>query len=284
MMILRNRLFFILSIGSLLSIYLFSCIFLYFYQIEFIFSPRREITSNPQELGLAYEEIFIPVTNPDRSIEEIHAWLMIGSKSQPKYLLYLHGCCENISKNIEQARQFQQRGFSVLLIDYRGFGKSGGYSPSEEKAYADVLSAWNYLIKQRQAKPSEILIYGNSLGGAIAINLAAMQPEAMGLIVESSFSSMTEMIKERPIPPIFPVNLLLHQKFDSITKINSLKIPLLFIHGKKDNVTPFRMTEELYAIAPNPKKLVLIPEGGHFDSAMHDQNYWYEVDKFVESL
>jgi hypothetical protein len=162
--------------------------------------------------------------------------------------------------------------------------KVKGIFPSESQAYADADAAWNYLKSTQKIKSEQIIIYGSSLGGAIAIELATKHPDAMGLIVESSFSSMGEMIGERPIPPIYPFDLILHQKFNSIAKVKNLTMPILFLHGTKDSVIPFRMSKQLYAIANGRKQIALIPEGGHADPIMLNHKfYWQSVDRFLSS-
>jgi alpha-beta hydrolase superfamily lysophospholipase len=122
-------------------------------------------------------------------VERIHVW-WIAAQPDAKVLLYLHGNGINMGAAVANAHQFHQLGFSVLLIDYRGYGRSEGSFPTETRVYQDAVTAWDYLVKQRQIQPSQIFLFGHSLGGAIAIDLAVQHPDAAGLIVESSFTSM----------------------------------------------------------------------------------------------
>jgi Lysophospholipase len=149
-------------------------------------------------------------------------------------LLYLHGRGLNIGANITQSYRFRQLGFSVLLIDYRGYGRSQGSFPKESQVYEDAEVAYNYLVKQRQLLPSQILFYGHSMGGAVAIELAIRHPEAAGLIVHNSFTSMVDMVESNAYMRFFPVRLLLTQRFDSLAKVKSLRMPILFVHGIAD--------------------------------------------------
>ncbi len=156
---------------------------------------------------------------------------------------HLHGNGLNIGANIAHASRFHQLGFSVLLIDYRGYGRSEGAFPNEKKVYQDAATAWNYLVQKLQIPPRHIFIYGHSLGGAIAIDLAVKHPNAAGLIVESSFTSIREVVAYRNLFWMFPVNLILTQRFESIKKLPQLRMPILFIHGTADSTVPFFMSQ-----------------------------------------
>lgn len=179
----------------------------------------------------------------------------------------------------------RQLGFSVLVIDYRGFGSSQGNFPSESQLYQDSQIAWDYLVKIRRIPPEQIIIYGESLGGVIALDLAIKQPKANALIMQSSFTSMAEAVKYRDWLWMFPVDLLLTQKFDSISKVRSLHIPVLFIHGTADSVVPSYVSQQLYDAAPEPKQLLLIPKAGHFQIYQPGINsYLQGMQKFIENV
>ena len=200
-------------------------------------------------------------------------------------LLYLHGNGVNIGANAAHADRFHRMGFTVLIIDYRGYGLSEGSFPNETSVYLDAATAWDYLVKQRQIQPSDIFIYGHSLGGAIAINLAVQQPKAAGLIVESSFSSIQNVVSLRGQFKLFPVSFILNQRFDSINKVKNLQMPALFIHGTDDFVVPDSMSRQLYAAAPEPKQLLIVPNAGHNDVAeVAGLQYFQTVQKFVKQV
>ncbi|XZO00444.1 MAG: alpha/beta hydrolase [Microcoleus sp.] len=176
-------------------------------------------------------------------------------------VLYLHGNGLNVGANVEHANRFHQLGMSVFLIDYRGYGKSQGEFPTESQVYEDAQLAMDYLVKQRGINPKQIYIYGHSLGGAIAIDLAVRNPEAAGLIVEGSFTSAREMVDfQSGVYRIFPIDLLLRQRFDSIAKVDRLEMPVLFIHGTADTVVPVEMSKKLFDAAPEPKQLYIVPD------------------------
>jgi uncharacterized protein len=274
----------LVKFGSVcLGLYVLLGAVLYFQQARLIFRPVKEITKIPKN----YQEVFISVAGDKNTTERIYGWWLPAENTQTKQrvLLYFHGCCNNISNDTEKIKHWQKANFSILAIDYRGYGRSEGNFPSESQVYNDAEAAWNYLRSEKQIKPEQIIIYGSSLGGAIAIELATKHPDAMGLIVESSFTSMREMIGERPIPPIYPFDLILHQKFNSIAKIKTLNMPILFLHGTKDTIVPFRMSKQLYEVAKEPKQIALIPGGEHLDTAMTSHKlYWQSIIEFLDRI
>ncbi len=258
---------------AIASFYASVCAALWFGQTRLVFSPEKEITTTPAKFNAKYEDVLIPVKNPDGNSENIHGWWLPNAKQEEKadlgdrkVILYLHGKGKNISANAKHANRLMRMGFSVLVIDYRGYGKSEGGFPSESSVYTDAQVSWNYLI-QKGFKPSQILIYGHSLGGAIAIDLATKHPKALGMIVDASFTSMSEMAQLDPKYRVFPIDLLIHQRFDSIAKLRSLAIPVIYIHGTADEVIPTTMAQQMYEATPTRKQIVLIPNGGHNNNA-----------------
>lgn len=253
----------VLIAGILAIAYLGACLFLYFRQNRFIFFPARVIETTPAELQIHYEEVWIPVREKSGKVERIHGWWIPSEIPSNRVLLYLHGNGVNIGANVNHAARFHQLGFSVLLIDYRGYGLSEGSFPTENTVFVDAETSWNYLVQDRGISPEQIFLYGHSLGGAIAIDLALRHPNAAGVIVQSSFTTMREMVDYRFHFWMFPIDLLLTHRFDSRAKISQLQIPVLFIHGKADSQIPREMTEELYHLASEPKQLFLVPDAGH---------------------
>lgn len=264
--------------------YLAVCIFLFLQQSRFIFFPAKVIETTPEFFHLAYEDVWLPVNAKSGKVARIHGWWIGASQLNAKVLLYLHGNAINIGANVAHAHRFHQLGFSVLMIDYRGYGRSEGGFPTESQVYQDAATAWDYLVYQRQIPPSQILIYGHSLGGAVAIDLALKHPDAAGLIVESSFTSIRKVVAYRNNFWMFPVDSILTQRFDSIGKVSNLKIPVLFIHGTADVIVPAFMSQDLYAAAPEPKKLVLVPGAAHNNVAEVAASVYPEaVRSFVTS-
>lgn len=233
-------------------------------QRDSIFEPAAAIQTSPARLGVPFEALRIP-SGSGAERGELHAWWIASEKNDAPTLLYLHGNARNISYNLENALRYRTLCCNLLLVDYRGYGKSGGGKPSEAKVYEDAESAWQYLVKQRGVKPQQLFIYGHSLGGAIAIDLALRHPEAAGLVAESTFTSMQAMGELKY--PLLPTHLLLNQRFESLQKVPQLKVPVLFIHGTWDPKVPVGMAQQLYEAAPQPKTLTLIEGGEHSNNA-----------------
>jgi hypothetical protein len=257
------------------------------------------LPSDP-DLNMPYENVSIPLTG-DRG--QIHGWWIPAPSPEekistlpnepmkilksPKAILYLSGTGGNKSSRgyLRRMEGLRQLGFAVLAIDYRGYGQSQGDFPSENMVYADSRAAWNYLTQVRGISPEQIIIYGESLGGAIALDLAVRHPEAGGLIVQSTFTSMAETVKRMNYLGIFPIDLLLTQRFDSISKVRRLSVPVLFLHGMKDTVVPFDMSQRLYKAAPAPKQILLIPKAGHFGIYGRGRySYLRAIEKFVKTI
>ncbi|WP_228055936.1 alpha/beta hydrolase [Lusitaniella coriacea] len=251
------------------------------------------------DFNLPYEDVWIPIAG---SQERLHGWWIPSASPQekfsvvsdeprqilksPKVMLYLCGVGRNMGDYNYLARvaAFRQLGFSVLVFDYRGYGRSQGNFPKESQLYEDSQSAWNYLRNVRNTPPEQILIYGESLGGAIALDLAVKHPEASGLILQSSFTSMAEAVRQKAFSRVIPMDLILSERFDSLSKISSLKVPVLFLHGSADSVVPPEMSQQLYAVAPEPKHFLLIDGAEHVRIYQPGKDsYLRAIQRFVES-
>ncbi len=273
------------GIGLTIIVYILICLGLYTYQTRLIFAPSKEIKATPENRGLAFEEVWIAVLTREKKIERLNAWWIPAKSSNKDVLLYLHGKGGNISANLNQAEYFHNLGFSVLLIDYRGYGRSEGKFPSEAEVYRDAQAAWDYLTQKRQINPRQIFFFFHSLGGAIALDLAVRQPRAAGVIIESSFTSMLDAVNSQKLYHIFPINWLLTQRFDSLAKLRLLKIPVLYIHGKKDSLIPYHMSHTLYKNTQGVKRLLLVANAEHHNVArVNPQKYFQATANFSEGL
>jgi hypothetical protein len=229
-------------------------------QRELIFRAERDVHSTPAAYGLAFEEIWLTVAgDADGARERVHGWWIPGPDATASTLLYLHGARRNISDNLFRIQRLQRMGFAVLAIDYRGFGRSDGELPSEAQAYEDAQAAWRHL-RLLEPDARRRFVYGHSLGGAVAIELATRNDDVAGLIVESTFTSMADMAEKMGYGGL---GLVLTQRFDSLAKVAAVKAPILFVHGTSDRFVPAEMSERLYAAAPEPKRLLLVENGNH---------------------
>jgi fermentation-respiration switch protein FrsA (DUF1100 family) len=193
--------------------------------------------------------------------EKLHCWFF-PLAGEPPVLLFFHGNAGNISHRIENVEQLVKKGISVFLLSYRGYGKSTG-RPSEKGIYLDGLAAYDYLVESERISPDRIALFGRSLGGAVAIEVASHR-EVKCLIVESSFTSLRDMSKT-----IFPWSLFspfVPNHYDSGSKIAALSVPKLIVHGKNDEIIPFWMGEKLFALAREKKKFLAIEGAGHNDT------------------
>src|SRR6202162_2084723 len=225
-------------------------------------------------------EFDIPVDH-GADAQRIHAWWWPAKNPNAPAVLYLHGARWSLTGQVFRLEQLREFGFSVLAIDYRGFGKSDGEQPSEKNVYEVPRVAWDWLVA-RQPDPAKRFIYGHSLGGAVAVELAAelsgvtstaagqrsaeSVPAAMrasGLIIESTFTTFADMARE---VTWVPVGALLSQKFDSMSKMAKVGIPVLVVHGVGDRFVPSRFSQALYDAATGKKKLLLVEGGGHNNS------------------
>ena len=233
---------------------------------ELTFRPSRAEATWYSGLPSGVQELDLPVDGRPNA-PRIHAWWWPDDNSEAPVVFYLHGARWNLTGNLNRIAQLRQFGFSVFAIDYRGFGKSDGDLPSESTVYEDARVGWSWVLA-REHDAARRLIYGHSLGGAVAVDLAASigakGDGAGGLIIESSFTNFADMASE--VTRGFIPSVMLSQKFDSIGKIAQVRMPVLVVHGQGDRYVPIRFSEALYAAAPAPKRLLLVPNGSHNNS------------------
>jgi hypothetical protein len=273
---LRRRAFRVVAIGSVVSaLAVAGCSQLAHKERELVFRVVPGTASWYSGLPAGVVESNLPVVTGEGKTQHIHSWWWPADKPDAPAVLYLHGARWNLTGQTFRIEQLHEFGFSVLAIDYRGFGKSDGDLPSEETAYEDARAAWRHLT-QLQPDPMKRLIYGHSLGGAIAIDLAASlsadpkQPRqssaaAHGLIVESSFTTLADIARTLTYPWL-PLQLLMSQKFESVDKIGQVHMPVLIVHGTDDRYVPSHFSQELFDAAPERKRLLLVQGGSHNNS------------------
>jgi len=239
-------------LASLLALSLFSG-WLFYQQPAMIFFPERKLVATPADWGLEYQDVSLETEDAVR----LHGWF-IPHRDSSRVVLFLHGNAGNISHRRDSVAIFHRLGLNVLIFDYRGYGNSQG-KPSEGGLYADAHAAWQYLVREKGFVPSQITIFGRSLGGAVAGQLAAqVQPGAV--ILESTFSSARDMANA-----VFPaLSRLVPMRFDfaTVERIKQVTSPVLVIHSEEDEIIPFRLGQRVYRAANSPKTLLKI-HGGH---------------------
>ncbi|MFH1359509.1 MAG: alpha/beta hydrolase [Candidatus Omnitrophota bacterium] len=238
-----------------------------------IFFPTRSITFTPQDINLAFEDIIFPSHGLS-----LNGWL-IKAPNARSTLLFFHGNAGNLSHRLEKIQMFHRMSLNVFIIDYRGYGKSQG-RPSEQGLYQDALSAYDYLASRSDIDQNNIIVYGASLGSVVAIDCATKRKMAC-LIVDSAFSSAADI--SRRIYPFIPV-WLLRTKMDSVSKIQSIFVPKLFIHSRDDEIVPIELGRRLFDQAPLPKKFIEIRGGHNTGYGESEKEFTQGIQSFLEEL
>ncbi len=257
--------------------YCFLLIFVYFYQNRLLFLPNlpsRGVTQSPSAVGLAYESVDLLTS------DNIHldAWF-IPSPEERGVILFCHGNAGNISHRLDSLLLFHRMGFSTFIFDYRGYGRSQG-QPSEAGTYLDVEAAWTYLTRERSIVPSRIILFGRSLGAAVAVHQAGRHSPA-ALIVESSFTSVPDLAAE--LYPFLPTKWLSRLDYNVQQQLATVLCPVLVIHSRDDEIIPFRHGQALHAAANEPKQFLEL-RGGHNDGfLLAGQTYVQALDKFLSA-
>lgn len=242
--------------------------FVHFGQGRVIYLPTREVTKTPRDLGLQYEELRLAVPAADGKKETIAAWWVWpdapADLQMKRAVLFLHGNSRNMgaTANLEKVATLAREGFAVLTIDYRGFGASDGEQPSEANIYADADAALDE-FKRRVPDARLRILHGHSLGGAVAVDLAARRPEFAAVFIEASFTSMLDMSTVNPLYRLLPIDTLLAERFDSQAKLARIALPILFMHGTADARVPASMSVRLHAAARSAKALHIVDGGQH---------------------
>lgn len=256
----------------LLSVWVLLCLLLYLFQPRFVYFPYAALEATPRDVSLRYEDVFITTDDHVR----VHGWFL-PHESPRATLLFFHGNGGNISHRLDSLLIFHGLGLSVLIIDYRGYGRSEG-RPSEAGTYSDALAAWRYLVRDRNTAGEDIVLFGRSLGSAVAVWLASRHtPRA--LILESGFTSTADM--GRHYYPFLPVKWLTRIKYDSLTRIGSVRCPILFVHSPGDDIVPYALGRKLYAAANEPKSFLEITGGHNEGFLVSGKSYVEGLDNFL---
>ena len=249
-------------------------LFMRYLEAHSVYFPSKTLESSPLDAGLAYHDVFIKTSDS----RLIHSWFLPVEGAR-RTLLFLHGNAGNISHRIDKLALLSKTGVNILIIDYRGYGKSSGL-PSEQGLYRDAQAGYGYLVNTRGVRPEEIVVYGESLGTSVAVDLVSRNP-ACGLILEGAFSSGRDMGKT--MYPLIP-EFFLPRVYDSYAKIPAVLCPVLFIHSSRDEIVPLAMAKKLFAAARGPKEFFELG-GGHNDAFMQSlAQYEQAIGDFMKTL
>ncbi len=242
--------------------------FLFIFQSHYIYYPERVLSADPGDIGLNFESVSFETMDGVK----LSGWF-VPSESARGVILFCHGNAGNISHRLESIQIFHQLGLDVFIFDYRGYGQSEG-KPTEQGTYKDAEAAWQYLIKERQVNPNEVIVFGRSLGGAVAAWLAQSHiPGA--LILESTFTSLPDIAGT--LYPYIPVRLLLRFHYNTAEYLDRVNCPVLIVHSCDDEIMPFNHGRRLFEMAKKPKKFLEI-------AGTHNEGFITSGKRYEEGL
>jgi fermentation-respiration switch protein FrsA (DUF1100 family) len=245
---------------GLLVGYVGVCGVMFMRQESFVFFPEQALAGRPSDVGLRYEEVRLRTADG----LTLGAWWIPAERPQGA-LVFAHGNGGNISHRLDKVTLLHKLGLSVLAFDYRGYGESEG-KPSEEGTYRDMDTAVAFVMREKACPAGRLLFYGESLGGAVAVEAASRQ-QPTGLILESTFTSVPAMA--RLYYSWLPTGLFLKIRFDSLARIPAVNCPKLILHSPDDDIVPYAMGRELFAAASEPKAFADL-RGGHNSGGIAD--------------
>ena len=242
--------------------------YLFVFQSNYVYYPGRTLSTDPGDIGLSFENISFETTDGVK----LSGWF-IPCDSPRGVILFCHGNAGNISHRLDSIQIFHRLGLGVFIFDYRGYGQSEG-KPSESGTYRDVEAAWQYLVEERQVIPDKIIVFGRSLGGAIAA-WQARSHKPGALILESTFTSVPNLAAE--LYPYLPVKLLSRFKYDTEVYLEGVHCPVLIVYSPDDEMMPYRHGQRLFEVAKEPKEFLEI-------SGSHNEGFINSGKRYEEGL
>lgn len=255
----------------------------YLFDRKVIFFPTKQMVHTPSDMGLYYHDVWLTAEDGTK----LHGWFVPGQGDYT--MLWFHGNAGNISHRVDNLLLFNRRlGVSTLIFDYRGYGRSEG-KPSERGMYMDAEAALEYLSASYNIDNDKLILFGRSLGCAVAVEMATRH-KARAVILESPFTSIEAIARSvRPGPLSFlPIHYMalwvLQSRFDSLSKMDSIHTPTLMLHGSMDSVISIEMAQELFAAANEPKRFYTIEGAGHNDTYLTGgEGYFEALREFIEN-
>lgn len=237
--------------------------------------PGRELEAAPSDAGLPFDQVRIETADGVR----LHGWYLPAQPARAT-LLFFHGNAGNISHRLDSLRIFHDVGLSVLIIDYRGYGRSEG-TPSERGTARDARAAWRYLVTERGAEPERIVVFGRSLGAAVAAELARdVAPGA--LILESAFTSVPDIAQEAYW--FLPARWLSRFEYTTAEYVKEIAAPVLVIHSEDDEIIPFHHGRTVFDAANEPKQLLVLRGDHNTGFLLSASCYRQGIDEFLSEL
>ncbi len=243
---------------TVVAVYAGICLLVYLTQARLVYFPSRDIEATPRSLGLDYEDLKLKASDG----VELSAWFVPCERSRGT-VLFCHGNAGNISHRLGAIRMFHDLGFAILLFDYRGYGQSQG-SPTERGTYLDAEAAWDWLVSERKVAPQQVVIFGESLGGAVAAWLAREHTPG-ALVLQSTFTSLPDVGAR--LYWWLPVRLLSRFRYDARSCVRQVKCPVLVAHGQSDEIVPYALGRRLFDAANEPKEFLEL-SGSHNDGVL----------------
>ncbi|MGR2682910.1 alpha/beta hydrolase [Chromobacterium haemolyticum] len=237
----------------------------------FILSPSYQTGKTPQDYGVTYQETWLPVVKTEGGCL-VHVWWLPAESPAAPAVLFLHGNDSTLYTDIDLILSLRRLGLAVMAIDYRGYGGGAWYLPSERSVYADARAAWQ-AFKKLSPEASKHLVYGHSLGGAIAMDLAAVSLGVDGVIIDGGFLSIADIVQSYTASWL-PFDALIRHNFSSYSKLPVIATPKLFIHCSGDEVVPIVLGERLYQLSPQPKAKLFMQGGDHDGCYRLDSKAW----------
>lgn len=254
--------------------YLALTLFVFFFQARLVYFPQvgRDLVSTPGAVGLAYEDVWLDSAPGVK----IHGWF-VPHRAAKGTVLFFHGNAGSIALRLDWLRMFHDLGYAAFMVDYRGYGRSSG-EPSETGTYEDASASWDHVTAVRGVAPKDIVIAGESLGAAIATELAARRaPRA--LVIQSTFTSVPDLASE--LYRFLPVRWISRFQYDTGSRIAHVSAPVLIAHSPADEIIPFRHGRVLFERAREPKVFVELA-GGHNEGFLFARRAWVDaLDAFL---